>query len=300
MKFGKQVIAFGGLVFLGSGLAPGGEAFAFGQQWRPEPGFSAPQGRIYRQVAKVPAFRPSMPPVPQGYRPAEPATAQLAWQRGPRSYPGNYAQPFSIPVAYPGQRQPFYPPAMAAVPGWPQPFAHMAPPWQQVPMFARQFAWRPASQPWVAVPDSYRQPPRYPVRMAPQFASFRPTAPAYAPAPGSWRPAIQTRSAVSARYAYQTRGYTAQRQPAFAAAGPAAVWNPRAGYWRPEVAQRGSMWQANAAFRPVAYGRSEPRDERLAVRGEPGFGFTQDKLPGWVTTYQDTKFSGSCDWCGGS
>ena len=38
---------------------------------------------------------------------------------------------------------------------------------------------------------------------------------------------------------------------------------------------------------------------RLRVIPE-SFGFTQDHLPGWVTTYQESQFSGSCSWRSGS
>jgi hypothetical protein len=84
---------------------------------------------------------------------------------------------------------------------------------------------------------------------------------------------------------------------------PVARVNPAPagpGYWRPDAAAVGGDWRGGAGFRPAAYGRSRQRDERLVSRAGEGFGFTRDKLPGWVTTYEDTADLGSCGWCDGS
>ena len=58
MKFRKQVFALGGIALFGSTVIPAGQAFAFGQQWRPAPGFVSSQGQGYQRVANVPTFRP--------------------------------------------------------------------------------------------------------------------------------------------------------------------------------------------------------------------------------------------------
>ena len=310
MKFGRQMIALGGIVILGGYLLPVNSAHAFGQQWRPEPGFApVAQVRPYHPVANLPSFRPR-DPAPVAYQP--PRRDHYGWfpyaQQAP-AWAGQYGYAYTgyQPVAHY-----YYPPQPTAAydaPVWAQPFNGMAQMWQQqVPLFARQFAWRPADQPWRAGSVPVVQAQRYPVRSAPQMVGFRPAQPGYAPAVSSWRPAPG--------YASNYAGY---RTPVFAPGGAAdlrpspspsrpiaavSLADPRyaatgRGYWRPEAATA-TPWRNDNAFRPTAYGRSLAGRAEAPTRHPENFGFTQDHLPGWVTTYQESQFSGSCSWCSGS
>jgi hypothetical protein len=202
---------------------------------------------------------------------------------------------------------------MYPAPGWVQPFSDMAQAWQQqMPVFVRQLPWRPAEQPWTAQPGVQGW-PRYPVAGAPRTAEFRPGTAGYPPAYGSWRPADRPPQAAP-RFAYQAPVYTAPQQygyrtvsaPAWQVPGSRmAGLNPApAGLnrfqWRPVSGAQRSTLRADVAFRPAAYGRSQRGDERVAWRGEVGGNSTQHKLPGWVTTYEDSGFADSCSWCSGS
>ena len=71
------------------------------------------------------------------------------------------------------------------------------------------------------------------------------------------------------------------------------------GYWRPQAGAPTTAWRSKKAFRPRAYGRSVA-DKVDVASGREGSGFTRDHLPGWVTTYQDTTYEGTCSWCSGS
>lgn len=323
MNFGKQIIALGGMMIFAGSLLPITEAQAFGQQWRPASGFSSAQPHSFQRVANMPSFRPR-PGVAAQPNAAAPRFAQYTAPRYapyPAYSPG-YASPPPMVTAYgyPPQAS-YYAPAMPPATGWPQPFGYMAQSWQQqVPLFVRQFAWRPAGQPWLAAAsDTYHQPARYQARMAPQMSGFRPSVPSAVPTYGSWRPAVAAHAPamVASRYAYPAPVYTGQRYPASRSYVP-PVWSPAgdrvAGYnpapsgisreyWRPDsAALPGGAWQgANSRFRPAAYGRSGVRDERLAARADDdGSSFARDRLPGWVTTYQEADFAASCGWCGGS
>lgn len=120
------------------------------------------QVRPYHPVANLPSFRPR-DASPVAYQPRRwdhheqrPYVPQVpAWtgQAGnpyagyqPWAGPGSYAYAGYQPVGY------YYaPPPMGgyAAPVWSQPFNGMTQMWQQqMPLFARQFAWRPADQPW--------------------------------------------------------------------------------------------------------------------------------------------------------
>lgn len=323
MKFGRQVIALGGIVILGGYLLPVDSAHAYGQQWRPEPGFvPVAQVRPYHPVANLPSFRPR-DASPVAYQPRRwdhheqrPYVPQVpAWtgQAGnpyagyqPWAGQGSYAYAGYQPVGY------YYaPPPMGgyAAPVWSQPFNGMTQMWQQqMPLFARQFAWRPADQPWRTGVAPVAQAQRYPTQSAPQMVGFRPAQPGYAPALGSWRPAPV--------YAASYPGY---RAPSYALGGardllpsrvpsrPVATVSlaePRyaaatRGHWRPDLAAA-VPWRNGNAFRPAAYGRSVASRTEVPARQPENFGFTQDQLPGWVTTYQESQFSGSCSWCSGS
>lgn len=311
MKPGRQVIMLSGLIVFGGSLLPGGDALAYGQQWRPVGGLAVAQtqSRSYPRVANIPTFRPPVSAPRPYHRPSASQGARFADTRGAslRYAASEYATPRAQ-----GYRAPYYPSASPRVPVWAEPFSEMAQAWQQVPLYARQFAWAPAEQPWIAAP-SPRQ-PRYGVQMAPRMTGFRPTGPAYAATSGSWRPSAHAASSPRGRYASRAAVYTAGRQPALAVQG-ASGWRsvdsrlagtdralPAAarGHWRPDLAAAGNAWQAGAAFRPAAYGRTSGFDDRTASYSGGGNGFTRDKLPGWVTTYQDTDDGGACTWCGGS
>ena len=311
MNPGRQVIALSGMILFGSSALPGGEALAFGQQWRPMGGLAAAPARSYPRVANIPTFRPPVVAA-RSYELSSRQRARFADTRGarPEYAAAEHAVP-SMPQPY-GYPAPYYPPVRPSLPVWAQPFGEMAQAWQQVPLFARQFAWRPAEQPWIAAAPSPQQ-PRDGVQMAPRMTGFRPTGPAYAATYGSWRPSAPAASSPRGRYASQATVYTAARQPALAAQastgwrsvdpGLASTYRaaaPERGYWRPDTAAAGDVWQVRSAFRPAAYGRGSRVDERTASRSDGGIGFTRDKLPGWVTTYQDADDSGACTWCGGS
>lgn len=336
MTFAKQLIAFGGMIFLGGAMLPTGEAFAFGQQWRPAPGYGMPQVGSHGRIANSPSFRPH-----SAARPA--MNRSLNRPRRPhqqRSYrPLPYQQQFFAAQRYPmypgagpagGGFYPQQPRAMAAgypAPGWSSPFANMAQPWGfQMPMFTRQFAWRPAEQPWVArnpMPQQaqprYRQAqPQYRVTTMPQAVGFRQAGSGAAPAVGSWRPAVQPSPAVRPQYAYQRYA----TRPPVTPAGRQSMFRtaPRSGYpmpgariaglgrapvqappgnWRPQAAAPADGWRSSRSFRPQGYGRSVA-DKAEVASGREGSGFTRDNLPGWVTTYQDSGYEGACSWCSGS
>ena len=178
---------------------------------------------------------------------------------------------------------------------------------QQVPLFARQFAWRPADQPWRRLSPGGSG-AALSQRSAPQMVGFRPAQPGYAPAVGSWhrrramrqitpgigrlslRPAApptcglrrrlpgQSRQSVSPIRAYVAtgRGIGGLKQPPLR---PGATTMPSG---RPPMVV---VW---------------PAAREAPARHPENFGFTQDHLPGWVTTYQESQFSGSCSWCSGS
>ena len=200
------------------------------------------------------------------------------------------------------------------------PFTGMAQPWRQppVPLFARQYAWRPAAQPWVVrAPVSPRD--DYRVRVAPEYVGYRPAGPAYAPPAGSWRPPVWQAPASRPQLSYQSHVvqhpvYAAGQQPAWSTVRPAAppvpgnrVAGPNpvpvglvGGYWRPHAAAPAASRHSGRPFRPQGYGRSLAAKKEAASRTSQDLGFTRDTLPGWVTTYQDSGHESSCGWCYGS
>ena len=328
MRFGKQLIAFGGIIFLTGAVLTGGEAHAFGQQWRPAPGFGSAQVGSYGRIANTPSFRPHGAAQPTAYRSFN--RPQRPYQQHaylPRPYQPQSFAAQQYPMyrggaglagggVYPPQPRTAYHPSS----GWPSPFAGMMQPWgPQMPMFTRQYAWRAAEQPWQVRKQVPRQrQPQYRVRTAPQTVGFRPLGPGFGPAVGSWRPAVQPAPLVRPHYAYQRYaarppvnaagrqgGFrTAPRQgypmPSARIAGinPAPV-QAGPGYWRPQAAAQAAAWHSGRSFRPQAYGRSVAHKAEEAA-GKQGTGFTRDNLPGWVTTYGDSGYEGSCSWCSGS
>ena len=197
--------------------------------------------------------------------------------------------------------------------------------WDQAPMFARQYGWQPMMQPWIArqpalsyMPHQTGDQPRvyrsqqYPPQMPVTDRRFRPSPnsglAANVPAYGSWRPAP-----VHAPRERYNRQAAARQHAVYRPHRPvsvAPVWAPPAygdmpvsqsGQWRPRAAPVAYHWQASppdAAFRPPAYGRSQPLERRIAEQDPQGS--RQDRgLPGWVTTYPDLDASVACTWCGG-
>lgn len=328
MAFERQLNAFGGMILVGSTLFAHADALAYGQQWRPAPGYGAAAVGSNNRIANMPNFRPSTlarqsrhnpyrqieqrPYRQRSYRPAHQRFA--GWQGYPLPRATN---PYSLGLHLP---QPGYFAAAYPGPGWGMPFTGMAQPWRQppVPLFARQYAWRPAAQPWVArAPVSPRD--DYRVRVAPEFVGYRPAGPAYAPPAGSWRPPVWQAPASRPQLSYQSHVvqhpvYAAGQQPAWSTVRPAAppvpgnrVAGPNpvpvglvGGYWRPHAAAPAASRHSGRPFRPQEYGRSLAAKKEAASRTSQNFGFTRDSLPGWVTTYQDSGYESSCGWCSGS
>lgn len=329
MTFCKQLVAFAGISFFSSAMLPAGEALAFGQQWRPAPGFGPAQMGSYTRIANTPNFRPHGAARPTMYRSF--SRSQRSYQ--PRSYqPRPYQDRLVAAQQHRMYRGAFPPgggflpqqPRMTAAgypaPGWSTPYPQMVQPWGfQIPMFARQFAWRPAEQPWIARNPMPRQAqPQYRVRSVPQTVGFRPTGPAAAPVVGSWRPAVRPVPVVRPQHGYQR--YAARppitpagREAMFRTAprdshpvpGPHFAGLDRApvqvgpGYWRPQAALPAAAWQQHGHFRPQAYGRRVVEKAQVAS-AKAQTRFTRDNLPGWVTTYQDSGYEGSCSSCSGS
>ena len=331
MAFERQLIAFGGMIMVGSTLLAHADALAYGQQWRPAPGYAAAAVGLNNRIANMPNFRPSTSARQSRHRPYSrieqrpyrqrtyrPAPQQFAgWQRYP--LPGA-ANPYSLGLHLP---QPGYFAATYPGPGWgmPLPFTGMAQSWRQppVPLFARQYAWRPARQLWLA-PAPVSQAVDYRVRMAPTFAGHGPAGLAYAPPAGSWRPPVWQAPASRPQLSY--RGHVTQhpyhaagQQTAFGTVRPAVPWvpgdrvaGPNTGpvglggrYWRPHAAAPAASRHSGRPFRPREYGRSLAAGKEAASRTGQDLGFTRDSLPGWVTTYQDgSGYESSCGWCSGS
>ncbi len=205
--------------------------------------------------------------------------------------------------------------------------------WYQPPMFARQYGWQPMVQPWVArqpvpasmprqvgyqprVYQSQRYQPQVPVadrrfRSHHQGSGFaNNTAPAY----GSWRPApVLDRERYDRQVAARQQAVYRPHQPTSAptwAMPPAppvhgmplaqpGQWRPGTGSAAPPIAYHWQSSPSEASFRPPAYGRSQPLDQRVA--DQRWRGSRKDRtLPGWVTTYPDLGESVACTWCGGS
>lgn len=300
MKSGRQAVGLGAIVVFSVSFMAAGSALAFGQQWRPAPGFAMAQP--YQRVAAGQAFRPRGS-VPAGYQ-----RFDRIQQRPQRSAPW----PTYLPhMGDPRMGGAFYPPPQfartnPAYAGWPRPMDHAGQFWpQQAPPFTRQFGWQPSGNPWIArMPTAMPQQPRYRYPVNPQTAGFRPAGPGYEPPRGGWRPMQPPGPSMPLNYVYQSGVYNAGREPVPGAARmpgvhslPVAAARP---YWRPELRNQATAWQSGSTFRPLAYGRGTAADVKVATRSEDGRAFTRDNLPGWVTTYQEAADRDSCSWCGGS
>lgn len=333
MAFERQLNAFGGMILVGSTLFANADALAYGQQWRPAPGYGAAAAGSNNRIANMPNFRPSTLTRQSRHRPYSQIEQRPYRQRSYRPAPQRFAgwqgyplpgatnpyslNPYSLGLHLP---RPGYFAAAYPVRGWGMPFTGMAQPWRQppVPLFARQYGWRPAQQPWVArAPVS--QGDDYRASMAPTFVGYRPAGPAYAPPAGSWRPPVWQAPASRPQLSYQGHvtqhpDYARGQQTALRTVRPAVPWVPGnrvagrnpvpvglgGGYWRPHAAASAASWHSGRSFRPQGYGRSLAAKKEAASRTSKDSGFTRDNLPGWVTTYQDSGYESSCGWCYGS
>lgn len=327
MRFSGRLVAICGAMLFCSAMLPVGEALAFGHQWRPAPGFLPAQGQAYRPAANMSGFRPGAA--------VRPAYAQPLNRMQQRPYPqrtlqwpirqqGAYAQGYRMPPVGSPHAAGFYPPQWQFAPpgyafqGGVSPSASQArirP--GRPPMFAQQYAWRPAGLPWVAQrarPEWPQQRKQAQVRMPPQMVGFRPAGTGYPAPAGAWRPAVRPAPSMHPQYAYQrydhrAPGYTPDRRPMFRSGRPPAWPMPDARvaslspapmaqpYWRPAPAAA-AAWHRDTSFRPAAYGR--PMAGGPASRDRDRSTATRDSLPGWVTTYRETDTMGSCGWCSGS
>ena len=317
MAFERQLTAFGGIVLLGSILYSGGQALAFGQQWRPAPGYATAPAGSFNRVAKMPNFRPRNLTRTGKHRSYN-QIAQRPYR--PRSYRG-LAQPRRLAALQAYRRPQINPPYFAGLhpahaypaafpgPAWGMPFTAITQPWgQPLSPFPRQFAWRSAGQPWITrVPPSRE--PRYRARRAPAMAGNRHARARIAPPAGSWRPtpAMAPRFIHQRRLAQQPLGVggrgsrsAAQTSPDTRIAGlnPSSV-GTRHVSWRPQSGTAVSPLRRGQPFRPQDYGRSMGATKALAAREQEAV-YTRDGLPGWVTTYDDSVSGGSCSWCGDS
>lgn len=313
MKYGRQHIVWSGLFVASSFLLAASQSAAFGQQWRPATqGYMPAQPAVasvgYRRVANIPSFRPqvassqsrqglarysSASPRTLNSRPDQRSLRFANAQPQPRlAY--SHPQPYMQPPAY--RYAPAYQQAPTAwgMPAWMNPFAQMAQPWQYAaPPFPRQFAYQPAQQPQ-ATPRSFAREP------------------GLSAAYGGYRSAQGMRSAA----AYDLRSRTAQTGynagsmmssrgyrpvPRVAASFP-SVQTGRysvaggAHSWRPAQPLVAAAQSPRNDFRPFAYGRSAPGVEFQSAQPR----VAADKLPGWVTTYQEPQTLLDCDWCSGS
>lgn len=309
MKSSRYVIAFSGLIVFSGGLFSSADALAFGQQWRPAQAYGPSYAPHYQRVANMPNFRPSL-----ATRPARlAARPQQARRTSWGAYRGASRGLNRATAYYPAAPMP------AAYRHWGQPqMAMVRPMQQQVPYYARQFAWRPSAPAQMRYQQA-RQPlqaqqPTYGVRVTPVNPGFRPHGgyAQLAPVMGGWRPATQSLSARSQRYAQPAPTYrraSRSAYPAVAGNWPAARPNfvtapavraavPAGGQWRPSLATAQTNWQVDRSFRPAGYGKSKPA-ERLLTDNLAGS--AARALPGWVTTYQDSSASAdACYWCNGS
>ena len=282
---------------------PIGTAEAYGQQWRPAPGFAAATVRLYRAIANVPSFRPRAA-ARMSYAERFGGLAQrrhsaLAASRLPHQDPyRRYARPV-------GRYQTPYLSTPPIAAGWPQPFGHLAGAWQPLPAYLPTFAGPPVDPRWAATPwpsqyDPYRAPHTAEAGAMPRgprlgYARWRPVAPA---ALGGSRHRSADQASLSGPGVRPVfRGHTAG-WPAVAKR-QAASTPYRQAMWRPVASAPSLAWQPAAEFRPVAYGRSR-NDQRIASRGAVSLNGPQQKLPGWVTTYQDSDLVDACSCCNGS
>lgn len=316
MRSSSFIGALGGVVLLGT-AAMSHSAMAYGPQWRPAQGYAPNPVARYQRIANIPSFRPSMGAAQRRvhagrhdryqhagrhdrYQMDRPGQQRVAaWQRpAPRHQFAGRAQR--------GSSQYLPTPHIAPMGGWGGPFAPMAQMWQpSVPFFGQPLAWQPARQAWS--PRGYAVPqPRY-LPHDQGRAAFRAPAWGAAPqrhsavAPGyrGWRPAqqraVSTAPVSAAQVTQPVRIWTMDPLANTAAL---AQGYPSGAAWRP-VGLPAPVVRADTGFRPAAYGRSQPSEQRLASGGTGAVERRTD-LPGWATTYTDEVTGYACTWCSGS
>ena len=307
MRVSRQLVALSAMMVVGGAFLPMSQAQAFGQQWRPTVAHAPTQTANFRRVANVPSFRPRVSAASPRYR---------ASRSVKRSQPLMQPMVAMRPMAPPAYRQPAYPqPAYqhtgyaapnvwSAMPMWSNPFTQMAQAWQYpMPIYPRQFAWRPAEQPWISQRmwpqqrhDRYtRRAPVVDYRARRSLSAVNGSG--RAPAWREMRPAVANSRFAAAGPALASYrpvpGRFVQRRQA--PAPQIAAADVQRGNWRPDrAAAPGQIAQAGD-FRPATYGRTPssgrmPMQQRVATR----------QLPGWVTTHRDTDDLLTCDWCSGS
>jgi hypothetical protein len=306
MKFKKQVSVLGGVVLFGSIAVPGGQAFAFGQQWRPAPGLATTQGQSYQRVANVPRFRPHAAAEPQPRQHQSRPYSERYAAASPRYALTQRHRPVVRPV---DPHHAGHLPRHYAPPAWVQPFSGMAQLWQPpMPVFGRQIAWqapeRPVAPRWM-VPEPAERWAEPRSWEAPRNANYRPSVVERIPMAGSWRPAMGQRYAarqpVRAIYP-QAAARLASRvdRPS----GFNAVRHGRlstvAAQWRPAIPPVGSARDSEFDFRPDTYGRNLSNSARVAANSGAGAPYRADALPGFVTTHRDRDAGYACTWCSGS
>lgn len=309
MSPGLRTTTLGGILLLSITAFQSEHAIAFGQQWRPMSGLEPGPGGAHQRLGPAPAFRPWPATRPARYRhmPQQPLAPQPPGWQGWRTSAGPAPQMRHAANGYvrsANRPLPRFNPTMiaATAPARTYPSkgfarASHSPP----PLFSRQYAWRPASRPWVARAPAALHMMRPAVGLGASYAAQR-LAVSRVPVPGSWRPDI------GPRHVYPPGAYTDFRRAhgwprglppgqvaGFAGMPPMAAM--QRGMPRPGHGFRGAGPRAAAAFRPATYGRSNSvarvdsggRDLRRA----------QPVLPGWATTYRETDHAGSCLWCRG-
>ena len=312
MKSKRQAIAFGGMILFSGCCLLSTSAAAYGPQWRPAPGYPATHGAGFGQIANSPGFRPQTAPPPRFYQTRHRRVAPQ------RFYPSSVAR---SPAGYPMYRMPQYSgpgfPAFGPGPSsWMPAPAMTAQPWRQPPPgFAQRLDNRQPPAPQYRVGPA-AAPRRHWQRMptAPRRLGFRPADPRGLPAHGSWRPVAQANAAAAGAANSPAPGYTPRLWGDLGHGGDGFRARPRgeavglsptslrATYrnWRPVTGGQALPSRSVAAFRPMGYGRAEVNTGRVASSTYPMSAAGRAKLPGWATTYQDTKDGGLCSWCGGS
>lgn len=328
MMTSSRVLAFGAIFLVGSALLWGQAAVAFGQQWRPAPMAPTMGAKPTPwQLANRPNFRPHGTPMigvvgwsgpnttsraqPRGFRPRAPLIEirPRPHRRAAARVPAmpHYYAPRPRYIAAPMSASAWMPPPMPFAPGWQRPVGGSVP----------HFAW----QPMVTAPPALRYPPPVTSRAAYRVAPWQPTPTAgmfrprdgfsqTAPAPMRWRPVaaaglVHQQPARLApptqqgwRYDHRRpvwRSQTIAQPLRVSAASPRHI-GPAG--WR---AQPMRPMQPPVDFRPPAYGRSNPDNPRFAAARDRSLAAARaGALPGWATTYDDTRDDLACGWCNGS
>lgn len=321
MKFQQRTVVIMGLMVC-AGLIASSNAVAYGPQWRPAMGpenpMAPPAAHMPPPVSGGPVFRPIAPP--RGPYDAPPV----------RGYGPAFQHP-AYPPAY-GYRQ--QAPMGGPAHGWNRPMPDMQPQSAyEPPAFTRQYAWRPAPQPWIAQRDRYQQhrSPAYGYAVPPVADYRQPwSAPGFAPSfmPGGFMNPPMVAGAggypfpplPAPGYAADMGGYPAAWMPTFAWMPPPApigqgwfgpqivagypspmqpMWPAPPAYGQP-FAPQPHPWMGTMAFRPPTYDADRRRQDVTERRQAADAQFTRENLPGWVTTYQENGQLDYCEWCGGS